>query len=988
MKKLFLFSILFVFFNFYTVFWNSWSIDDSKIDNIEDINDEEIEVIDSWNLDTEENIPKDLENEDNSIDSWNLNEQDMEELDESIEIWNSEKLDEDNIESSSESQDLENWDLEEVSNDFDWNYEDGESSTNSWSLDDWDLEENLNDTDWNDENEEIPTNSWSLENWNEKIEDNQNDDEISDNTEINSSNLDIPDIVIEVQSWLDYVWEWEYKCKKEECKINLSLEEIFTWSYDKNNYECVWDFWVWIFSTIWTDLKCNPWYVSYGTWIFDLSVKVLEKDNTQNYKEELFRIINDIETEETNWDLNDENDIGDSTNTWSLENEEEIEDNQDYDEDSNNTEINSSNLEIPDIVIEIQSWLDYIWEWEYKCKKEECKINLSLEEIFTWSYDKNNYECVWDFWSWIFSTILTDLKCNPGYVSYGTWIFDLSVKVLEKYNTQNYKEELFRIINSTETEQTNWDLSDENDIEDSTNTWSLDYWDLEENSNDIDWNGEDDQSWTDTWSLENEEEIEDNQDDDEDSNNTETSSSNLEIPDIVIEVQSWLDYVWESEYKCSKEECKINLSLEEIFTWSYDKNNYECVWDFWGWVFSTIWTDLKCNPGYVSYGTWIFDLSVRVLEKYNTQNYKEELFIIINGIETEETNWDLSDENDSEDSTNSQNQDTWSSDENQIETPSISWSFQRPSYIFDSDKILSKYICDKSKDECKINLDLRDSFVWDFKEKDFFCEIDFGLWNSTWQEDKCNPNTVIFPIWDFYINLKIISKLDNSVYSNLWFYLENKEKIINSINDSSTSTNSSDFKAKQSISLKEIIIQSWLKKDWNQNYFCNKEICSINLIYLNENPDLLCKWDFWEGFFKTKNTDKKCNPWYVKYSPWKHKIGLTIYDKNYSDNYKETFLSFDNFGSDLFVSEENDLSQEIEEDIVFDFDNLANLKLWNISVNPRGSDKLEYIEIINNWDNLINLRWCYIDDILDWWSKRYIFKNRLFYIPQIFQKII
>jgi len=50
----------------------------------------------------------------------------------------------------------------------------------------------------------------------------------------------------------------------------------------------------------------------------------------------------------------------------------------------------------------------------------------------------------------------------------------------------------------------------------------------------------------------------------------------------------------------------------------------------------------------------------------------------------------------------------------------------------------------RAKDECKINFDFRPSFTGSFSESDFTCQIDFGF--ETGEEEKCNPNTVSFPL--------------------------------------------------------------------------------------------------------------------------------------------------------------------------------------------------------------------------------------------------
>jgi hypothetical protein len=46
-----------------------------------------------------------------------------------------------------------------------------------------------------------------------------------------------------------------------------------------------------------------------------------------------------------------------------------------------------------------------------------------------------------------------------------------------------------------------------------------------------------------------------------------------------------------------------------------------------------------------------------------------------------------------------------------IEIPDIIFSFQSPTYLLEKDENIDIYNCDISKEICKINLDLRDSFI-------------------------------------------------------------------------------------------------------------------------------------------------------------------------------------------------------------------------------------------------------------------------------------
>ena len=316
----------------------------------------------------------------------------------------------------------------------------------------------------------------------------------------------------------------------------------------------------------------------------------------------------------------------------------------------------------------------------------------------------------------------------------------------------------------------------------------------------------------------------------------------------------------------------------------------------------------------------------------------------------------------------------------------LKFSFQNPSYILEKEKKLKKYTCDNSKDICKINIDLRNSFTGAFKEKDYTCDIDFWFkgWKS-WEENKCNPWTIVFPKWDYDLKFKIIQETNTWNIFTWWFVLENKiepkiieiikeiqiEKIVekNICSDNWWKV----IKNKIKITKPEIIIQSWLDKNNN----CKKEECSINLIYEEKNKLEKCEWIFEWWKFKT-GTDKKCNPWYVKYKKWYHKIILKVYEKDNKDNYEKSILDFTNIKKTKINLDQNIVLNEklIQSNSWFVNNNILRyIKLWNININPKWKDDSEYVEIVNYSSWKINLSWCYLDDVLIKWSKKHVFKN-------------
>jgi len=105
---------------------------------------------------------------------------------------------------------------------------------------------------------------------------------------INSyANQNIVDNKIKIQSWLEKIDSWLYKCIKEKCKINLDI----IWITDKQ-YNCIWDFWWGVFKTKNTDKKCNPWYVNYSKWRFEIKLSILNKDTKKEILKEKIIILN------------------------------------------------------------------------------------------------------------------------------------------------------------------------------------------------------------------------------------------------------------------------------------------------------------------------------------------------------------------------------------------------------------------------------------------------------------------------------------------------------------------------------------------------------------------------------------------------------------------------------------------------------------------------------------------------------------------------
>ena len=184
----------------------------------------------SWDI--EDNLLlEDNQFEENNFDSWSV-------------VWDN-IVDEENI-----GEDELVWDeLVEEENFETWTWEILEYEEETWT---WDLVEDITWT-W------TTTQTWSIDFWSWET--------------ISNIWFVLPEIIIEVQSWLDYL-SWNiWQCKKEDCKINLTAQNNFSLDFLEKDYSCLWSFSWWVFTTAGTEEKCNPWYVDYETWEYEINFK-------------------------------------------------------------------------------------------------------------------------------------------------------------------------------------------------------------------------------------------------------------------------------------------------------------------------------------------------------------------------------------------------------------------------------------------------------------------------------------------------------------------------------------------------------------------------------------------------------------------------------------------------------------------------------------------------------------------------------------------
>ncbi|QFR39658.1 PKD domain-containing protein [Candidatus Gracilibacteria bacterium 28_42_T64] len=273
--------------------------------------------------------------------------------------------------------------------------------------------------------------------------------------------------------------------------------------------------------------------------------------------------------------------------------------------------------------------------------------------------------------------------------------------------------------------------------------------------------------------------------------------------------------------------------------------------------------------------------------------------------------------------------------------PDFNVIFQNPSYIKQKNQIQDIYVCDETKDECKVNFKIVDNQGKDISTK-LLCEIFFS--SDLEQINKCNPTTIIFPEGETEVLFKIVGKKNGKNYKERKIVikkeivevavdLENETgtgEIIGELGSGESQTGSVEGNTGvidtgsglivSTGSIGEVPdlvldIQSGLEYSGTGNIWnCKKEECKINLdLSLTftgsfQEKNYTCIWNFGGGTYKTQNTSEKCNPGYVNYSTGTFEIEYKIYEKENDKILKKSTIIIQNIWSQI---EENG-SEQIE----------------------------------------------------------------------------
>jgi len=457
-----------------------------------------------------------------------------------------------------------------------------------------------------------------------------------------------------------------------------------------------------------------------------------------------------------------------------------------------------------------------------------------------------------------------------------------------------------------------WETGEASEQRDNTNDEEL----IEEQGNEENqeslWNNSPEDTWTTLWENE--------------------WAESVMIPEIQYEFQNWTYLIPQDEsdiFLCdtSKEYCRVNYNFELSFTGWFLARDFYCEIDFGFWEITG--EEEKCNPAGIIYPEWIFETKIRITEKNNAEQWSEKILIIQNIPQEEEWGllisnisewsdwwiWDIS-------------QELWVWEITKVDNFEIIYEFQRPTDIAPILDSVNAYDCDRSRQDCRVNLDYRTSFTSDFPTRNYTCTTDFWFW-ETGEEEKCNPNTVIFPLWVHEVSITVQENSgEEKVYKqtfsvrNLWYLVPVK-------NNTSGASNTVTQKSKIDISLPRVEVQSGVEAmDGTWKFFrCLKKDCKVNLNYKKRHSLERCLWDFGVGVQSHPETHLKCNPGFVTFPHGDHEVYLTVYEhKNDANSLKLLF-----FINNLW---EEELQENHNYDIIENNKIIENniIDIWNIEI--------------------------------------------------------
>lgn len=232
------------------------------------------------------------------------------------------------------------------------------------------------------------------------------------------------------------------------------------------------------------------------------------------------------------------------------------------------------------------------------------------------------------------------------------------------------------------------------------------------------------------------------------------------------------------------------------------------------------------------------------------------------------------------------------------------WIFQDPTDLIEKNTVgLSDYNCDTAQVDCKVNFDFTPFVPVSDEIITYSCWIDFWFW-MTWEESKCNPDTITFPKGNSTVRVQVIQDDTQSVVRS------GQLTIHNPIIDVPTTTIEDPYipdKIQYSIWLTwQNSTQLLNKEDVSlSEYFCDtrEKQCNINFLVTplkNEilDNELTCAIT---ADFEIWIWADPCNPTQSTVPIWEHIITIKILKKSDSSEVSTRIITLKNIINDIWI---------------------------------------------------------------------------------------
>ncbi len=205
-----------------------------------------------------------------------------------------------------------------------------------------------------------------------------------------NTDIAFPEIILTVQNYTNTTNSWNFiTCTTSPCRINFTLDPIFTDVYIAREYTCEIQYGTWVYAS------CNPPQL-YPIWTWSIDITLTHKNSWQKINK-VFQIIQNISPQTI---------IGNQGGTSPIV-----------------TDKNPP-LAILEFDGKLRSYQEQVWEYEINCYTMTCSINLSAEKSYDPEWWKVNF--LWYYWT-------NDIKttADPWERKYWYWNHEIWLRVID-----------------------------------------------------------------------------------------------------------------------------------------------------------------------------------------------------------------------------------------------------------------------------------------------------------------------------------------------------------------------------------------------------------------------------------------------------------------------------------------------------------------------------------------------------------------------------